>query len=380
MDPRPKPALSGICCRVVAAFVALTLLAPGQFSPLGGEDSEDPAAGRGRLVWGQLGLALAVYGPASAMLASGTGSWRIPTAAYLLGAGAAFGSAFALRDVTRAQAHMFIAYGGYGAGAGLLLCELFDMWQLNAVGAVVLASAAGGQAGGYALAGDMTSGQAALMTTYTGIGIMDGALVLGILAANEIPFWRVSPYLLGGMAAGATAGWFRQQRWQCTEGQAAFVGNASLLGAALPVGLYATFGPSDLSIASFNVVAVAALVTGTAATWWSERYIAGTPLTAGQGTIVTTAVNGGAVLGGVLGYLISASTRGIAGGATLGSVAGLFGGLAMTGALPGATSIRLEESGFASRFQVHTGSLIAGVVTYASSREVSAPTLVTFSF
>jgi hypothetical protein len=253
------------------------------------------------------------------------------------------------------------------------------MWQVNAVGAVVLASTAGGQAGGYALAGNMTAGQAALMTTYTGIGIMDGALV-GIAAANGAPYWRVSPYLLGGMAAGATAGWFRQRRWQCTEGQAAFVGNASVLGAFLPLGLYATVGPSDLSIASFNVVAVAALVTGTAATWWSERYIANAPLTVGQGTIVTATMNGGAVLCGLLGYLISASPRGIAGGATLGSVAGLFGGLALTGTLSDETSVRLEGSGFASRFRIHTGSLVGGMVTYACNREASAPILVSFAF
>jgi hypothetical protein len=379
MGPKSRVVHSGILCRIMVSLVALTLVAPGQFSPLDGEGAEDPAAGRGRLVWGQLGLALAVYGPASAMLASGAGSWRIPTAAYLLGAGAAFGSAFALREATKAQAHMFVTSGVYGAGAGLLLCELFDMWQVNAVGAVVLASTAGGQAGGYALAGNMTAGQAALMTTYTGIGIMDGALV-GIAAANGAPYWRVSPYLLGGMAAGATAGWFRQRRWQCTEGQAAFVGNASVLGAFLPLGLYATVGPSDLSIASFNVVAVAALVTGTAATWWSERYIADTPLTVGQGTIVTATMNGGAVLCGLLGYLISASPRGIAGGATLGSVAGLFGGLALTGTLSDETSVRLEGSGFASRFRIHTGSLVGGVVTYACNREASAPTLVSFAF
>lgn len=392
--------------------IAVTLAAIVLFStgtPAAAQEAADPHEGRGSFLLQQIPLGV-WYGVGLAQfLTNDNTSGKIQAAVGLLGASACYFGPLALtwnRPLSNAQAHLAVSLGYRGIFAGFALGDLFNLgneriWdpefqqyyeRFNArprMGVMVLTSLAS-QVGGYFLARDMSLGRATLVTTYTDFGWTDA--MLGAAADADLADGRrevkLSAWYLGGVVAGATAGWFRQRSWDCTEGQVTFVRTAGHLGQVVPFcAVYALTGiPFENQEGNPMAWLAPLMVAGNiGAAYGAERLIGGTPLNSGEGYIILGCTVAGGTLGAGLGWLVTSETatwaaRPVVGGYALGAIGGMALGLRLTSGWKTAFSDAPAGPDRRARVHVNTGALAGAVVDYAARREFSAPSLVTVEF
>lgn len=364
--------------------------------------------GRGSFLLQQLPLSLWYgYGLSQALTTDNT-SIRVETAVGLLGASACYFGPLALiwnRPMTNGQAHLAVAAGYRGIFAGLALSDLFGIgnepvqappgYEYETInhrprmGAMVLTGLAA-QTGGYFLARDMSPGRAALVTAWSDFGWtggMVGAFTHFALADDRYET-RVSAWYLGGLAVGATAGHFRQKRWDCTEGQVTFVRTAGFLGMTVP--LFATYAltglPFDRDEHRYHMAWLGPLMIAgnLGAALGAERLIRDARLSPGEGAVTLGCTVAGGLLGAGIGWLVTDeadfSMRPVLGVSALGALGGLALGLRLT---PGwSAAFSAERPGPAGRARLHldTGALAAALADYALRREFAAPHLVRLEF
>jgi hypothetical protein len=261
------------------------------------------------------------------------------------------------------------------------LAEVLGVEDAGSMCFLALGSGVAAEFGGYRLAGNMSAGQAQLMSTYTDVGILGGGLLWGMTFQEGDPV----PWLLVGEGVGTGMGYLRQQKLSYTEGQALFVRTAGILGALAPVGLtYTLAGSEGIGALHGRFVAGTALLGSVGAIYYAERYIGNYALTPGGGLACAGMTAAGALAGGGLAYLISpddyneTSARMIVGGATLGALGGLAVGLTIA-----RRSIELAQDSWllpGNRLAVDWTAIPTSALSYAKDRQFSAPGLVTFRF
>jgi len=339
--------------------------------------------GRGSFLLQQIPLALGVYGPAVLVITQPQ-DFRVGAALYLTTSSACFFvPMYALRNVemTHAQAHLSVAYGYRGALSGLAISQILGLNDACGWAGVGLLTSIGGQFSGYALARDLTLGQATLVSTYNDFGIVDGlgvGAVIRVLSGGESEGRIVYAGGLAGEVAGTYWGKTRAREWVCTEGQVVVDRTAGILGMGVPMALYFAFTNFSPS-ANANMVWVSLLGIGgnIGGVYLAEQEMRHLPLATGNGYMVAGMTIGGALLGGGLGILTN-KPRVMAVTAAAGGVAGFYGGIAL------AKSLQTDQTGHSSlnrsRFDVNYAALTGAVTNYACNRTISAPNLVTIRF
>ena len=339
--------------------------------------------GRGSFLLQQIPLALGWYGPAVLLMAE-PHDFRTGTALYLTTSAACFFvPMYAMRNVemTQAEAHLSVAYGYRGALSGLALSQIVGMHDASDWAFPGLLTSIVGQFAGYALARDLSLGQATLVTTYTDFGIVDGlgvGAVIRVLSGVESEGRIVYAGGLVGEVVGTYLGRMRARDWNCTEGQVVVDRTGGILGMGVPIALYAAFtnfSPSDdADIVCVSLLGIAGNIGGT---YMAERQMRDLPLATGNGYIVAGMTIGGAMLGGGIGILTN-EPRVLAATAAAGGVAGFYGGIAL------ARSLQANQNGHSSRnrsrFELNYAALTGAVASFACDRTFSAPNLVTFRF
>jgi hypothetical protein len=339
--------------------------------------------GRGSFLMQQIPLALGWYGPAVLVIAEPR-DFRVGAALYLTTSSACFFvPMYAMRntEMTHAEAHLSVAYGYRGVISGLAISQIVGISDAPGWAGVMLATSIGGQFAGYALARDLSLGQATLVTTYTDFGIVDGlgvGAVIRVLSGTESEGRIVYAGGLAGEVAGAYLGKMRARDWNCTEGQVVVGRTGGILGMGVPIALYAAFTNFSPS-ADANTVLVSLLGIGgnIGGTYVAERQMRDLPLATGNGYIVAGTTIGGALLGGGLGVLTN-EPRVMAVTAAAGGVAGFYGGIAL------AKSLQANQDGHSglnrSRIEVNYAALTGAVTSFACDRIISAPNLLTIRF
>ena len=341
--------------------------------------------GRGSFLLQQIPLALAWYGPA-VLLITEPHSFQAGAALYLTTSSACFFvPMYAMRNIemTHAQAHLSVAYGYRGALSGLAVSQIVGMDMDNTGGwaSMMLATSIGGQFAGYALARDLSLGQATLVTTYNDFGIVDGlgiGAVIRVLSGSESEGRIVCAGGLAGEVAGTYWGKLRARDWNCTEGQVVMDRTGGILGMGVPIALYAAvtgLSPDgDANIVWVSLLGIGGNIGGV---YLAERQMRQLPLATGNGYMVAGMTIGGALLGGGIGILTSVP-RVMAVTAAAGGIAGFYGGVAL------AKSLQANQNGHSglnrSRLDVNYAALTGAVTSYACDRTFSAPNLVTIRF
>ena len=335
--------------------------------------------GRGSFLLQQIPLALGWYGPATTALIIPNADFRWQAALSLFVSSAAYFtplSAMRNMKMTNAQAHLSVANGYRGVLAGYLIGHMFRISEYRAYSAIMMGTSIGGQVAGYTLADKLSLGRATLVTAYTDLGLMDGAL-LGAACLDwtrtdgryniSMSFWT-----LAGMTAGSVVGNWRAPKWDCTEGQVTALHTGAVVGAAVPIALYAALAKSG-GPAAACMLGIAGSACGA---WWTEGSIRDTRLTNGNGLIVTGMTIGGALLGSGLGVLPnSVEATAVAGSA--GAIGGLVGGIALAKNLQSGQS---AQGYIEPRFEFNYAGLVGGAASYATSRQFAAPNLLTVKF
>jgi hypothetical protein len=305
------------------------------------------------------------------------------------------------KQMTNAQAHLSVALGYRGIPVGFALGDLINLgrrrvhydqsyyyefnWRPRM--GLMVATSLGAQVGGYFLARDMTLGRATLVTAYSDVGWIDGMLAYGALAiATEDQGLKSSPFFLAGLAGGTALGWWRQQHLDCTEGQVTFGRTAATLGGAIPPALiWSMSGWGDEGRQPAWLM-TSAIVGSAAAVYFAEQAVRDAPLSAGDGYIIIGCTAGGALMGAGLGYLFSDeyssdAMRPVVGVATLGAVGGFYLGGRLTSVWPRTTALNRRPAHDAwARVHVNFGAAAGAVSSYVTSRQFSAPNLVTVEF
>jgi hypothetical protein len=395
--------------RLLLTIVLVGLLVPAA----GAQPLADPHEGRGSFLLQQIPLALGWYGTATALvLTNDQSDAKTFASIYLLSASAFYFGPMALiwnRPISNAQTHLAVGFGYRGVAAGFALGDIFNVgvkWQtapppdtyryatynMRHRFGFMLPVSLGAQVGGYYLARDMSIGRAALGLTYADFGSLDGLLICGAVAdaldgSREV---KISHYYLGGLAAGAAAGWWRQRNWDCTEGQATFVRTAGVVGTFVPgVLTYVLTGiplEDDGDYDRFTWLAPLTVAGNIASVWAAERIVKEAPLTVNEGWICLGCAVGGGLLGSGLGYLITDeardwSARPIVGLGTAGAIGGLYLGLRLAPTWNNrSASIPARGRDALCRVNFDFGALAAGAATFAQNRTVYAPRLVTVEF
>ncbi len=340
--------------------------------------------GRGSFLLQQIPLALGWYGPA-VLLVTQPASFQAGAALYLTTSSACFFiPMYALRntEMTHAQAHLSVAYGYRGALSGLAISQILGLHEASGWAGVMLATSIGGQFAGYAMAQNLTLGQATMVTTYSDFGVVDGlglGAVIRVLSGIESEGRIVYAGGLAGEVAGAYWGKSRVRDWRCTEGQVVVDRAGGILGLGVPIAVYyalSNFSPgSDANIVSVSLLGIAGNIAGV---YLAEQQVKSLPLSTGNGYIVAGATAGAAMLGGGLGILLTNEPRVLALTAAAGGVAGFYGGIRL------ARSLQANQSGRAglgrSRLEVNYAALAGAVVTFACDGTLSAPDLLTVRF
>ena len=341
--------------------------------------------GRGSFLLQQIPLALGWYGPAVLLIAQPR-DFRVGAALYLTTSSACFFvPMYALRNVemTNAEAHLSVAYGYRGALSGLAISQTIGLNMDNTGGwaGMMLATSIGGQFAGYALARNLSLGQATLVTTYTDFGIVDGlgvGAVIRVLSGAESEGRIVYACGLAGEVAGTYWGRMRTRDWNCTEGQVVVDRTGGILGMGVPIALYGAitgFAPSaDANIVWVSLLGIGGDIGGV---YLAEQEMRHLPFTTGNGYMVAGMTIGGTLLGGGLGILTN-EPRVMAVTAAAGGVAGFYGGIAL------AKSLQANQNGHSSlhgsRFELNYAAVTGAVTSYACNRAFSAPNLVTIRF
>ena len=335
--------------------------------------------GRGSFLLQQIPLALGWYGPATTaiLIPSAHARWQAALSLVVSSAGY-FAPLSAMRDMkmTHAQAHLCVANGYRGVLAGYLVGHMLHLSEYRAYSAVMMGTSIAGQVAGYRLADRLSLGQATLVTAYTDLGLMDGAL----LGAAFLGWGRdggdhnisMSLSTLTGMAAGSVLGNYRAPKWDCTEGQVTVLRTGTIVGAAVPMALYAAIvKPEDPA-----AVCLLGIVGSWCGAWWTESSIRNTKFSGSNGLIVTGVTIGGALLGSGLGVITdSPEVTAITGSA--GVVAGLVGGIAL------AKDLQAGQAGQGNsvpRIEFNYAGLMGGVTSYAATGQLAVPNLVTVRF
>lgn len=334
--------------------------------------------GRGSFLLQQIPLALGWYGPAATalLIPSADSRWQVALSMVVSSAGY-FVPLSAMRNMkmTNAQAHLCVANGYRGVLAGYLIGHMFHISSYRAYSAIMMGTSIGGQVAGYRLADKLSLGQATLVTAYTDLGLMDGAL-LGAAFLDwtsdqnryniSLSFWSIT-----GMAAGNVIGNYRAPKWDCTEGQVTALRTGVVVGAAVPIALYVAFA-DEMSSAAF-VLGIAGSACGV---WWTEGSIHNTKFSNGNGLIVTGMTFGGSLLGSGLGALTNeAMVVTVTGSA--GAIGGLIGGIALAKNLQAGQP---SQGYIEPRVEFNYAGLIGGATSYAASRQFAVPNLVTIRF
>ena len=371
--------------------LALALPAPAQ-------ESGDIHEGRGSFLIQQIPLGIWYGYGMSQFLTNDSSSAKIQTAVGLLGASAFYFGPMALvwnKPMSNAQAHLSVAMGYRGIPAGFALGDLFNLgretygYNVRPRMGLMVATSLGAQVGGYFLARDMSLGRATLVTAYSDFGWFDGMLAYGATrSAFDRRNPKSSPFFLAGLVGGAALGVWRQQHFDCTEGQVTFDRTAGTLGAAIPPALiwsltaWGDAGKEPAWLASF------AILGNVAGVYTAERIAGDVPISTGDGYIITGCTAGGALLGAGIGYLFTnpndrggGQLRPVIGVATLGAVGGMALGMRLTHVWPTTTALnaRPERDGWA-RVNVNFGAAAGAATRYATSRSFSAPQLITVEF
>jgi len=278
--------------------------------------------------------------------------------------------------MTNAQAHLSVANGYRGVLAGYLIGHMFHISAYRAYSAIMMGTSIGGQVAGYTLADKLSLGQATLVTAYTDLGIMDGALLgaacLDWTRADNRYNISMSFWTLAGMATGSVAGNYGAPKWDCTEGQVTVLRTGVMVGAAVPIALYAAIIQPE-SPAAACILGIAGSACGA---WWTKGSIHDTRFSNGNGLIVTGMTVGGALLGSGLGVLTnSAEVTAVTGSA--GAVVGLAGGIALAKNLQ---SGKASQGYIEPRIEFNYAGLVGGATSYAANRQFAVPNLVTVRF
>ncbi len=335
--------------------------------------------GRGSFLLQQIPLALGWYGPATTaiIIPNEDARWQAALSLVVSSAGY-FAPLSAMRNMkmTHAQAHLCVANGYRGVLAGYLIGHMFHLSEYRAYSAVMMGTSIAGQVAGYRLADRLSLGQATLVTAYTDLGLMDGAL----LGAASLEWNRdgggynisMSLLTLTGMAAGSVLGNYRAPKWDCTEGQVTVLRTGTIVGAAVPMALYAALVQPDDPVA----VCLLGIAGSGCGAWWTESSIRNTKFSGSNGLIVSGMTIGGALLGSGLGVLTnSGEVTAITGSA--GAIAGLVGGIAL------AKDLQAGQAGLGyiePRIEFNYAGLMGGVTSYAATGQLTAPNLVTVRF
>jgi hypothetical protein len=340
--------------------------------------------GRGSFLLQQIPLALGWYGPAVLLMAE-PHDFRAGAALYLTTSSACFFiPMYALRntEMTHAQAHMSVAYGYRGALSGLAISQILSLNEASSWASVGLVTSIGGQFAGYALARDLSLGQATLVTTYTDFGIVDGlgvGAIIRVLSGTESEGRIIYAGGLAGEIAGTYLGKMRARDWTCTEGQVVVDRTGGILGMGVPIALYyALTGFSASSDANLVWVSLLGIGGNVGGVYLAEQETRQPSLANGNGYMVAGMTIGGALLGGGLGILLTNQPRVMGVTAAAGGVAGFYGGIAL------ARSLQTNQNGHSglnrSRFDLNYAALTGAVTSFACDRTISAPNLVTFRF
>jgi hypothetical protein len=390
----------GVILMLLAAVLALP-------RPAGAQNGSDIHEGRGSFLIQQIPLGI-WYGVGMGLLLTDDNTSAKTTAALMMvGASAFYFVPMAIiwdKPMSVAQAHLSVALGDRGIPAGFALSDLLgvgrgqrydsfyhapvETMNLRPQFGVMVATSLGSQIGGYFLARNLTLGRATLVTAYSDFGWADGLLAAAAVrtASDDEHEVRLSPYFLVGLVGGTTAGWFRQKRWDCTEGQVTFDRTAGILGAAIPPALIWSvtgWGEEDKQPAW---LATAAILGNVAGVYFAEQAMKDAPLSSGDGYIVAGCTAGGALFGAGLGYLFSSENsaegmRPVVGVATLGAVGGMYLGGRLTHVWPRTTAYHWQSGrdGLA-RVHLNFGAALAAASSYAQNRSFSAPYLVEVEF
>jgi hypothetical protein len=339
--------------------------------------------GRGSFLLQQIPLALGWYGPA-VLLITEPQSFEAGLALYLTTSSACFFvPMYTMRNVemTNAEAHLSVAYGYRGALSGLAIAQIIGATDQSGWASMMLATSIGGQFTGYALARDLSLGQATLVTTYNDFGTVDGlgvGAIIRVLSGTESEGRIVYAGGLVGEAAGTYWGKMRAHDWNCTEGQVVVDRTGGILGMGVPIALYAAltgFSPGgDANIAWVSLLGIGGNIGGV---YLAEREMRQLPFATGNGYMVAGMTIGGALLGGGIGILTK-EPRVMAATAAAGGVAGFYGGIAL------AKSLQANQDGHSglnrSRLEVNYAALTAAITSFACVRTISAPEIVTIRF
>lgn len=335
--------------------------------------------GRGSFLLQQIPLALGWYGPATTALIIPNADFRWQAALSLVVSSAGyFAPLSAMRNMkmTNAQAHLSVANGYRGVLAGYLIGHMFHISAYRAYSAIMMGTSIGGQVAGYSLADKLSLGQATLVTAYTDLGLMDGAL-LGTACLDwtqtdgryniSMSFWT-----LAGMATGSVVGNWGAPKWDCTEGQVTVLRTGVIVGTAVPIALYAAFAKPEGPAAACML----GIVGSACGAWWTEGSIYDTRFSNGNGLIVTGMTIGGALLGSGLGVLTEAEEV-VAVTGSAGAIVGLVGGIALAKNLQ---SGQASQGYIEPRIEFNYAGLVGGATSYAASRQFAVPNLVTVRF
>jgi hypothetical protein len=279
--------------------------------------------------------------------------------------------------MTNAQAHLSVANGYRGVLAGYLIGHMFHRRAYRAYSAIMMGTSIGGQYAGYRLADKLSLEQATLVTAYTDLGLLDGAL-LGMSVREwtqvenhynvSMSFWTLT-----GMATGSVIGNWRAPKWDCTEGQVIALRTGTIVGAAVPIVLYAALvKPGSPAAPCFLGMA-----GGVAGTWWTESSVHDTRLTSGNGLIVTGMTIGGALLGSGIGVVTTTGEEVIAVAGSAGAIGGLVGGIALAKNLQAGET---TQGYIEPRVEFNYAGLVGGATSYAVSRQFAVPNLLTVRF
>jgi hypothetical protein len=334
--------------------------------------------GRGSFLLQQIPLALGWYGPATTALLIPSADFRWQAALSMVVSSAGyFAPLSAMRNMkmTNAQAHLSVANGYRGVLAGYLIGHMFHISAYRAYSAIMMGTSIGGQIAGYSLADKLSLGQATLVTAYTDLGLMDGAL----LGASSLEWTRaenrynisMSFWTLAGMATGSVAGNYLAPKWDCTEGQVTVLRTGVIVGAAVPTALYAAFA-SNMGPAAY-ILGIAGSAAGA---WSTEGSIRDTRFSNGNGLIVTGMTIGGALLGSGVGVPTN-TAQVIAVTGSAGAIVGLVGGIALAKNLQAGQA---SQGYIEPRIEFNYAGLVGGATSYAASRQFAVPNLVTVRF
>jgi hypothetical protein len=339
--------------------------------------------GRGSFLMQQIPLALGWYGPAVLLIAEPR-SFEAGAALYLTTSSACFFvPMYTMRNVemTHAEAHLSVAYGYRGALSGLAISQIIGANDQSGWASMMLATSIGGQFAGYALARNLSLGQATLVTTYNDFGAVDGlgvGAIIRVLSGVESEGRIVYAGGLAGEIAGTYLGKMRAHDWNCTEGQVVVDRTGGILGVGVPIALYAAItGLSPDGDANIVWVSLLGIGGNVAGVCLAEREMRQLPFTTGNGYMVAGTTIGGTLLGGGLGILTN-EPRVMAVTAAAGGVAGFYGGIAL------AKSLQANQSGRSSlnrsRLELNYAALTGAITSFACDRTFSAPNLLTIRF